>query len=562
MGTRVEPPAKTGSLSLKPKHLKRYKDIARLWLKYGRSDFVKQAGLSELLQEEKPAAADDPGDLAHDLEALGPTFIKLGQVLSTRADLLPAPYLESLSRLQDNVEPFTFGEVEQIITEELGVRISKIFPDFATTPIAAASLGQVHRARLRDGREVVVKVQRPHVREQIADDLEALAEMAGFADAHTEAGRRYRFTLILDEFHKSLWRELDYRQEANNLKTLAANLAEFPLIVVPQPYEDFTTSRVLTMDYIAGKKITDLPPIARLDYDGTILAEQLFQAYLKQILVDGFFHADPHPGNVFLTDDYRVALLDLGMVGHMSSRLQEDLLQLLIAVSTGRSNEAASLALKISQVPENFDRAAFRREIADLVGTHQLVTLAQLQVGTLMLRLNQIAGAHALLVPPELTMLGKTLLNLDLIGRTLDPEFDPNAAVRRHAAELWQRRALQTLHSGSWLGGLVELKDLVLRLPRRLNRLLDAVSTNDWQIRVHAFDEATLIDGLQKIANRITVGLILAALIIGAALLMHVSTEFRLWGYPGLAMVCFLLAGAGGVALVLNILLHDRHPRK
>ncbi len=287
-------------ISLKPQHLKRYKDIVFLLIKYGRSDMLANTGLHETLGIEPfdKALAPEPraDELARDLEKMGPTFIKLGQLLSTRADFLPPAYIQSLTRLQDNIAPFSFEEIDAIVAHELGVRISKAFSHFDPKPLAAASLGQVHRAWLRDGRAVVVKVQRPGIREIIAEDLDALEDIAGFLDKHTEWGKRYRFVEMLDELRRSLWQELDYRQEARNLLTLNVNLKNFHRIVVPTAIEDFTTSRVLTMEYITGQKITALSPLARMELMGAELAEELFRAYLQQILVDGFFHADPHPG--------------------------------------------------------------------------------------------------------------------------------------------------------------------------------------------------------------------------------------------------------------------------
>ena len=264
-------------------------------------------------------------ELAADLEKLGPTFVKLGQLVSTRADFVPPAYMEALSRLQDHVEPFSFGEVEAIVSVEIGARLSKAFLEFESTPMAAASLGQVHRAKLRDGRPVAVKVQRPGVREHVSGDLEAMQEIAEVLDAHTEAGRRYEFGLMVEELRKSLLLELDYRQEAANLRRLGETLRDFTRILVPQAIDDYSTGRVLTMEYVAGRKVTKLNPLARTDLDGAGLAEELFRAYLHQILVDGFFHADPHPSNVFLTDDGRVALLDLGMVAHLGPSLQDRL---------------------------------------------------------------------------------------------------------------------------------------------------------------------------------------------------------------------------------------------
>ncbi len=553
-------------ISLKPKHLKRYKDIALLLIKYGRSDVVKHAGLQEALDPDASvhtatgeAKADE---LAQDLEKMGPTFIKLGQLLSTRADFLSPAYIHALTRLQDKIDSFPFEQVEAIVSGELGVRISKAFSEFATKPLATASLGQVHRATMLDGRGVVVKVQRPGIREIIAEDMEVLEEIAGFLDNHTPWGKRYEFGKMLEELRRSLWRELDYRQEARNLSTLGANLLEFSGIVVPTPIEGFTTSRVLTMEYIRGKKITELSPLARLDFKGADLAEELFHAYLKQILVDGFFHADPHPGNVLLTDDHRIALLDLGMVGHITPGLQENLLQLLLAVSDGRGDDAAAIAIKISELKEGFSEQTFRRRVASLVSENQGAQLGQIQVGRVVLDITQIAGDNGLRAPAELTLLSKTLLNLDLVGQTLDPKFNPNASVRRNAEKLLQQRVWKAFSPANLFGGLLEMKDLFARLPSRLNRILDAIAHNELKVKVETIDEGVIIEGLQKIANRITLGLVLAALIVGAALLMRVETPFRIFGYPGFAILCFLGVGGGGLFLIIRILMHDRPWKK
>src|ERR1019366_5669074 len=268
------------TLSLKPHHLKRYKDIAMLFLKYGTSDLAKEfehedAGDEETLLAAKPGQPA-PEELADDLEKMGPTFIKFGQLLSSRADLLPEPYLKALARLQDKVKPFPYAEVEQIVASELGIRISKAFSFFEEKHLAAASLGQVHRAALRDGRPVVVKVQRPEIRKQIAEVF----------DEHPDIGRRYRFGKILAEFKSSILQELDYQREAPNLTTLANNLKEFPHILVPLPVPDFSSRSVLTMDYVSGAKITTLSPVVKLEINGDILAEELFKAYLKQVLIE------------------------------------------------------------------------------------------------------------------------------------------------------------------------------------------------------------------------------------------------------------------------------------
>lgn len=547
-------------ISLRPEHLKRYRDIAWLMAKYGRPGLVKQVGLDEAIQDPGPnGEATATGEaLAADLEKLGPTFIKLGQVLSTRYDLLPSEYVDALGRLQDDVEPFSFAEVERIVNAELGLRMSKAFAEFESTPIAAASLGQVHRARLRDGRQVAVKVQRPGIRQVIADDLDALEQIADWVDEHTDFGRKHHLRQFLDEFRKSLLRELDYRREAQNLITLGRNLEEFKRIVVPKPVDDYTTGLVLTMDYISGVKITKLSDVGKLELPGKELADELFRAYLKQILIDGFFHADPHPGNVFLTNDGRIALLDLGMVAFIPPRLQSSLTQLVFAISEGRSDDVMNYSVQISQRTPSFDEAGFTRAVTDLVATQQGATLEQTQVGKLVLAILNVSSRYGLILAPELGMLGKALLNLDQVGSMLDPTFKPNQAIRDSAAAIMQRRMAESMSPGRLFQNVIEVKEFAERLPGRVNRILDALANNEVEIRVKAIDENKLLSGFQKIANRITLGLLMAALIIGAAMLMQVPTTFRIFGYPGLAIIFFVMAAVGALGLMFRILRDDR----
>jgi len=550
-------------VSLKPERLKRYKDVAMLLIKYGRSDLISQAGLEDSVElDEITAAATGASaeELAADLEKLGPTFIKLGQLLSTRADLLPKPYLDALERLQDHVEPISYEEVERIISSELGIRISKAFAEFETEPLAAASLAQVHRAYMRDGRAVVVKVQRPNIREQIVEDLEALNEIARFLDAHTELGRRYEFENMLVNLRKSILRELDFKMEANNLISIGQNLAEFEKIIVPDPVEDFTTSRVLTMEYIPGKKITMLSPLRVLEIDGAGLAEELFRAYLKQILIDGLFHADPHPGNVFLTDDDRIGLLDLGMVGHVTRGFQDNLLRLLLAESEGRGEDAAEVAIKMGEPKAGFDRADYVRRVAEFVAEHTDASLTRINAGQVTLEITKISADCWFRLPAEFTMIAKALLNLDKVVYTLEPSFDPNAVIRERATEIIQRNIIKSIAPSNLLSGVVDIKEFVERLPNRVNKILDAIGNNELEVKVDTIDEKVLLDGLQKVANRITLGLVVAALIVGAALLMRIETSFRIFGYPGLAMIFFLLAAAAGLVLVVSILFYDEKP--
>jgi ubiquinone biosynthesis protein len=554
-------------MKLSGAHLKRYRQVARLVWKYGRGDVARRMRADALLDDDdarSDGAAHDgkPEELAADLETMGPTFVKLGQVLSGRPDLLPPRYIEALERLQDKVKPFSFEDVERTVHSELGVRISKAFSSFDPEPVAAASLGQVHIAALRDGRAVVVKVQRPDVRKVIAQDFEVLEEVARFVDTRTDFGRRYRFRNVLDEFRVSIHNELDYVREAQNLELLARNLSEFPLLVVPQPIASYCTRAVLTMERVQGHKITSLSPVAKLGLDGGAMTEQLVKAYLKQVLVDGFFHADPHPGNVFLTDDGRLALLDLGMVGRTSPGMQENLLKLVLAVTEGKSEQAADLLIHIGEKSDEFDPSELRRRVGRLISIKQDARIGQISVGGSLLELCKDAVQTGLGVPSELTLLGKTLLQLDAIGRELAPEFDPNEAIRRHVGELATRRVMKEGAQGNVFTSLLESKAFLLALPTRLGRILDAVANAELELKVNLLDADTFLHGFEKIANRITMGLVLAALIVGAALLMRVETTFRLFGYPGFAMLCFLAAAASGFFLVAITLVQDRRHHK
>ena len=553
-------------MKLAPHYLKRYKDLTLLLLKYS------QPGMgSRFAQEDEPTESDANGanghsqerELPNDLERLGPTFVKLGQLLSSRPDLLPQRYLKPLSRLQDRVKPFPFEDVQLIVETELKTKLNKAFSIFEREPLAAASLGQVHRAALHDGRPVVVKVQRPNIYKQMEEDFAALEEIARLLHRHTDFGKRYQLKKILAEFQHTVSHELDYRREAANLVTLSRNLAKFEHIFVPRPIDDYTTRKVLTMEYVEGTKITELSPIARLDFDGPALAEELFRAYLQQVLVDGIFHADPHPGNVFLTEDRRrIVLLDLGMVGHTSPAMQESLLKLLLAVSEGQSDQAAEIAIRISETSDNFEEMDFRHRIGELVAEQQNATLDQMDIGKMILEVARNAADSGLYVPSELSLLGKTLMQLDQLGRTLAPEFNPNASIRRNAKELMNQRLKNDLTEGKLFSSLLDAKQFMGALPSRMNKILDAVGKAELNVVLKPTETQFLLESAQKVANRITTGLILAALIIGAALLMRVQTDFELFGYPGLAIICFLAAGAGGFWLVLNIVWQDHKSKQ
>jgi predicted unusual protein kinase regulating ubiquinone biosynthesis (AarF/ABC1/UbiB family) len=415
---------------------------------------------------------------------------------------------------------------------------------------------------LPDGTDVAVKVQRPGIREGIMQDLEVLGDISYFIDRHTQFGDTYRLGEILDEFRNSVMSELDYKQEAWNMSKMRENLREYDRLYVAAPIYSHSTSKALTMEYVVGSKISELSELQRRDLDAGELVEQAFTAYLQQILVDGFFHADPHPGNVFLTPDRKLALLDLGMVARMARSLQERLLKLLLAISEGHPEDAAMIAMSMGEKTEYFDERNYNRRAVDLISRYQDASVDQLEVGMLVLEICQIAGESGMRVRTELTMLGKTLLNMDEVGRILDPNFDPNACVRRNAVELFSKQISKNLSSARILRSALELKDILERMPKALNSVLDQIANNRLQVKVDTINELRLIEGIQKVANRITMGILLASLVVGAAILARIPTKFTLLGYPGLAIILFLLAAAGSIGLVLDIFITDERRRR
>lgn len=553
-------------ISLKPAYVSRYAAICKLLVRYGRGDLIRQIGLESAATAEQAARETGrngrPEHLAHDLEELGPTFVKLGQLLSTRADFLGPEYLDALSRLQDDVEPLPPGVVEEIVEQELGVRINKAFAEFESKPAASASIGQVHRARMRDGRRVAVKVQRPNLRGQVSDDLAAMIELGRALDEHTEFGRRIRFVQIVESLREVMMQELDYRQEAENGRVLKRNLAQYDHIVIPGVIDDFTSEKVITQEYIEGAKITGVSKAVLVEVNRQQLADQLFGCYLHQVLVDGVFHADPHPGNLVLTIDRRIAIMDFGMVSRVTPEMQRLILKLLVALSDGRAAETAQEAIAIGRPyqGEDFKEMEFRERVGKVVSASLGKPVSELQAGRIVMELNGAAGETGLKLPNCILMLGKTLMNLDKVVDFLDPEFDPNAALKRHTAEIFAQQSGRHMSLGRLYQALMESGEFLERMPERLNKVADLVANNKLKLEVEAFDEVRLMAGLQKIANRITTGLILAALIIGASLMMRLQLRPMIFGYPLLALAFFLVAAITACGLLWRIAFRDETP--
>jgi ubiquinone biosynthesis protein len=536
---------------------RRYAAIARLLVRHGRSDLVSGAGLDEYAAEvdDSPETSEKAETLAADLESMGPTFIKLGQLLSTRFDLLPPAYTTALSRLQDDVEPFEPGIAREIVAEELGADVRHLFATFEDKPLAAASLGQVHRATLRDGREVAVKVQRPGVGDDVRADLATLARIASVADKGTDLGRSYGFARLLREFDRSLRLELDYRREARNLLRFAHIVRHHDRLVVPEPILELSGSRVLTMQYVEGRKVTEVGPLGLTDFDTRPIVRQLFHAYLRSILDKGFLHADPHPGNLLLTQDGRLAVLDLGMVASVPPRIREKVVRLLVAIGDDNGEQAARVLAEMGQPLDHYDAVAFRDDVTHLV-SEAVSEGPDLRAGRVLVELSRTAVGHGLRPPPEMAMIGKALLNLDRTTAHLDPSFAPAEAIRHNVREIL--RSGLTTSPGDLVTAALDTKELTSQLPRRANRILDSLADGEFRVRVDAIDEERLHTVLQRLATRVTLGMVIAATILGASLLMQVPTDHRILGYPAIAIVLFTIAIIGGAALAAWIVVTDR----
>ncbi|TVR84452.1 MAG: AarF/ABC1/UbiB kinase family protein [Saprospirales bacterium] len=544
-----------------PDSIDRYVKFIRFVVNHWNSDIFSHGAnrvvAGEMESDGQGVDYEKPKELAEDLKSMGPTFVKLGQLLSTRPDLLPDHYLDALSELQDDVDSIPFEDVREIVEEEIGMRISKAFKSFDENPLGSASIGQVHKAELHDDRKVAVKIRRPGIKKSFLEDLDTLKEVANIAVKHIGAARKYALDEVLEEFRFMLINELDCNREAENLIALGANLKSFKNLFVPQPVNDFSSSRILTMDYVDGKKVTDLGPMKMLETDFTDVVNELVEAYLKQIVLDGFAHADPHPGNIHLTKNNQLALMDLGMVARFSGQIQESILKLMVAISQYDGGEVANALLEMSRYDESADIDAFNKKITRLVLDNQNRKVKDMQTGRLIIQMNRIAANSGIKIAVELNILGKILLNMDKIVSTLSPNYDLQETISTNVERMMMEKVKSELKPRNFFSRALEAKRLAENLPERLNTISQNLAENKFEIKVKAIDEQSLTSGFQKVANRITLGLIIASLIIGAALLMRVPTSFTILGYPGIPILLFLFAGIIGMALIVNIIRKD-----
>lgn len=548
-------------MSILPDQYDKYLRFFKFMWKYWNSDVFAMPDdqIPESGHEINPDEFDHtPEELTEDLKSMGPTYVKLGQLLSTRPDLLPPHFMKALATLQDDVEAVEYEVIEEIFQEEIGIRISKAFLSFDKEPLATASIGQVHSAVSLSGEPVAVKIQRPDIRKRFVEDLDTLMSLSEKAENYSETARNYGVHAVIEELRYMLLKELDYNLEAQNLITLKTNLKDFQHLFVPAPIPDYCSSRVLTMQFVEGGKITKISPLKRMDIDTEPLVDDLVKGYLQQIIIDGFAHADPHPGNIYLTPDNKIAMIDLGMVAKFSHELRETILKLMIALSNYDGVRVSNILLSISKYEENdVDLQLFRKNISRKVQEYENQKAKDLKAGRTLLEINQMAAKQRIHIPVEMNVLGKILLNMDQIVAHLNPEYDLNKVVNRYVHELMQRQMKENLKPGNLIELFLEMKELTENLPFRINKFTENLAENKVRVKVDAIDEERFTGAFQKVANRITAGVIVAALIIGAAMLMQAPSSWNIWGYPAFAFILFIIAAVIGLYLLYQILFKD-----
>src|SRR5213080_4335029 len=468
------------------RHPERYMEIFRVLRKYKLHHVAAEFGMTHQHEEETDLLLldgheeeeDHAADLTAALEELGPCFIKMGQLLSTRPDLLPPHYIKALSRLQNTVKPVPSEKIVAIIESDLGAPISELFQSFDCQPLATASMAQVHHAVLPDGTEVAVKVQRPGVRQRIEIDLEVLREVARFAVRHTAVGARYGLVQMVRELETSLHQELDFRLEAENTRLIGRQVAGFAKLCTPTVYPELTSQRVLTLSFIKGRHLAEVSRAELGEHDPKAIASDLLSAYMKQIAIDGVFHCDPHPGNIMLTDDGRLALMDFGMVGRFDAGQKDKMILLLLAFSERLGERVADTYLEMIEIPGDVDRRSFTQDVSALVSRYHDMSGGRMAIGTALLDLTRLAQSHNTPVPTAMTLLGKAMLNLDGTIRVLSPTLDPVQLIRDYMINVMEKRVLGQLSPGRVFAWVLDMKHLVEHTPRNTDMILTKLAND------------------------------------------------------------------------------------
>jgi ubiquinone biosynthesis protein len=488
----------------------------------------------------RPATREGAVEFREALEQLGTTFLKLGQLLSSRPDLLPDVYIDELSKLVDEVPPFPFEEVERVVREDVGDAVVQLDPE----PLAAASIAQIHAALLADGREVVVKVRRPGIVEEVDLDLALVRSTVEFLEKRSETAQLLQLRALADELEVHLRAELDFVEEANNTELIAKQLADYDDLVVPQVIRPHVTERLLVLERIHGRKLDvdhGLPPDRAAQ-----LAADFFRAYIRQVTQAGVYHADPHRGNVLLTDDGRLALLDFGLLGRLDDETRTTLALLLLALAHNRSEDVAALLLSLSLTTLESDEAGFVHELRRKLPRYHWRPLAGIRSGEALADLQRICLEYGIRLPPSFALVGKTLSQADSIARTLDETLDPIELIEQESLQLMLSEAESRLEPEQLFSLLFTQLGSLARVPRRVAQIADRLETGTLKIGVEPTGLDDLEHMLRSLANRLGAALIVVGLLIASALMARVSHT--------VALVGFVLSGVIGLYMLWRIL--------
>jgi len=487
-------------------------------------------------------------------EELGPTFIKFGQVLATRPDLIPMPLVLELKRLHDQVPAFPFEEVRRVVEQELRRPLHEVFESFDTEPVASASIAQVHRARLRTGEDVVVKVQRPRLHDLVTSDLRILAALARALEARIPEVRPFRPRALVEEFKRSLTRETDFLAEMHAMARYKKNFADEPRLFVPEPFPALCTRRVLVMQRVEGVKVTDLDGLRRLNVDLKAVVEVGMRVTMRSIFEFGFFHADPHPGNFFIREDGTIALLDFGMMGSIESERLDQLLTYLTAMVTGDVEMMVNVLVDADLVGDDTDMRSLRGDLRAILDRYAGSAIGAIDVSSFLNESIEVARRHHVVLPADLLLVGKAIAVMEGVGREIYPEFEPVAAVRPLLTELYVRRVLDAeRHSRTALRTLVDGLVLLRDAPVDLRRILRKVRRGELTVKVQSVGEEARLKGLQARTNRLVFAFLFPTFFFGGVYLIGLDSSLQ--NLAGL--VSFGLAGLFFLGLVVSLLGSD-----
>ncbi|MCD6504998.1 AarF/ABC1/UbiB kinase family protein [Candidatus Poribacteria bacterium] len=528
-------------------HLSRYSTRGRRWFGFRR--YREPRGVRALSLAERLRMA---------FEELGATFIKLGQMLSMRSDLLPHEFILELRKLQVDVPPFPSSEVREVIKEELGRPVEEIFAYFEETPFAAASIAQVHRARLSNGKRVVVKVQRPGVDRLIETDLDILFTIARLLERHVAEVSFYEPVSLIEEFARSIRRELDFTSEASSTDLFHRYFENDPRVKIPKVFWDFTTKRVMVLEEIDGIRIDDLEELDRVGADRRKLAANLVDIFFNQIFVNGLFHADPHPGNLLVLEDDVIGMIDFGTVGRIAGDMLKDIKNWFIAILDKDVDLMAKIYLKMGIISEETDITQFKLEVADFLDRYLTRPVERIHLGEIINEIVTSSPRYRMRMPPVLTMLGKTIMLVEGIVRELDPEVDIMEIGRSYIARLM----LGQFSPKEWAKGVYstfsDISEMARTMPFQVNQILSKLNRGTLKVDFEPLGLDRLIYEMDRSSNRLTFGMIIAALIVGSSIMVWSDTGVKIFGYSAIGIVGYLIAGILGFGLLISILRSGR----